>query len=155
MFAWVADALSEYQDQVAEEAALRARRRLGLIVHHVLSEAALTVTVDGAHWQPIAAWSQARPGDRAYVVETGAAGTSTIRFGDGRTGARPPEGGSEVAATYRPEGGAVGITATVRWPSEPGAVTVRLAPDRLALEPAHPRPRGVLACLLECLRRRS
>ena len=52
-----------------------------------------------------------------YVVETGADGVTTIRFGDGVMGARPAAG-REVTATYRPGVGAVELTVTVRWPRE-------------------------------------
>jgi hypothetical protein len=151
VFAWLADTLSEYQDQVSDEAALRTRRRFGVIAHHVLSEELLTVTVDGARWRP----SAPGPGERAYVVETGDDGTTTIRFGDGVTGAQPPVGGSEVTATYRTGDGAVGVTTTVRWPPESRELAVRLAADRLVFEPARSWPRGLVACVLECLRRRG
>jgi hypothetical protein len=153
LFAWLADLLTEYQDRIADEAMLGTRRRLGVIVHHILSDASPVVTVDGVRWQPIAAWSEATPGDRRYVVETGADGTATLVFGDGGAGARPPVDGSEMAATYRSGSGAVRLTATFRWPPEARGVSVRLGGGRVAFEPARPRRRGVLARLLDCFHR--
>jgi hypothetical protein len=44
--------------------------------------------------------------DRAFVVVVGTkTGDSTVRFGDGDAGARPPMGLERVAATYRHGGG--------------------------------------------------
>ena len=144
LLAWLADVLIAYQDRIADEAALSTRRRLGVIVHHLLSEAPLVVTVDGLRWQRVAAWTQTTPGDRAYVVETAADGTTTVVFGDSLTGARPPADGSEVAATYRSGAGAVGLTATFRWPPEREAVTFHAGGGRVTFEPARPRACGLI-----------
>ncbi len=134
VFAWLADALTFYQDRAASEAALQTRRRLGLIAHHVLSDAALTVTVDGARWRRVADWSKAGRDDRVYIVETGGGSMTAIRFGDGRTGARPPATGSEVAATYRAGAGQPGLIATVRWPPERRNIAVCVDAAQVAFE---------------------
>lgn len=72
--------------------------------------------------------------DRTYMVETGADGTTAVRFGDGQTGPRPP-GGSEVTATYRCGSGAVGLTMTIQWPPEPRTSTVRLSANTVTFDP--------------------
>ena len=153
LFTWLADVVTEYQDRIADEAALSTSRRLGVVMHHLLSDASVVVTVDGVRWQPMAVWTQTTPGDRAYVVETRADGTTTVVFGDGRVGARPPADGSEVTATYRSGAGAAGLTATFRWPPEPEAVTVHLGAGRVAFEPARPRAQGPIGRLVDWFRR--
>ena len=153
LFAWLADVLIEYQDRIADEAALSTRRRLGVIVHHLLSDASLVVTVDGLRWHPVAAWTQTTSGDRAYVVETAADGTTRVVFGDGLTGARPPADGSEVAATYRWGAGSVGLTATFRWPPELEAVTFHAGGGRVTFKPARPRACGLIGRFFGWFRR--
>lgn len=134
LLAWLADALSDYQDHAAGEAALDTRRKLARIAHHVVSDARMVVTVDGDIWRPVPG-PPGREDDRSYVVETGDDGSSTIRFGDGVTGARPPSG-SEVAASYRYGSGATGHTVTVRWPPEGRGLTVELAPAAVTFRPS-------------------
>jgi len=41
------------------------------------------------------------PGDRVYVTHTSEAGKTTVEFGDGLNGARPPTGSENVRAVYR------------------------------------------------------
>jgi hypothetical protein len=116
LLAWLGDVLSAYEDRVADEAALGTQRRLGYLKYHVLSDADLVVTVDGALWRLIGAGSDRTADDRTYVAETDADGVTTIRFSDGETGAVPPAG-SEVTATYR-KGNGHRFTVTVRWPPD-------------------------------------
>jgi hypothetical protein len=133
LLAWLGDVLSAYQDRIADEAALETRRRLGYLKYHVLSDADLVVTVDGALWRPIGAGFEPAEGDRSYVAETDADGVTTIRFGNGQTGALPPAG-SDVTATYR-TGNGHRLTGTVRWPPDPWALTVRFTASGLRFEP--------------------
>jgi hypothetical protein len=153
LFAWLADTLVDYQARIANEAALGTRRRLGVILHHVMSDVSPVVTVDGVRWHPIAAETPAASGDRVYVVEHRDNGTVTLAFGDGGVGARPPVDGSEVAATYRSGTGAAKLTVTFRWPPDAEATTVRLAGGRIAFGPARAPRRGFIAALLDRCRR--
>ena len=134
LLAWLGDIVSGYQEQVGQEAGLDTRRKLARIRDHVLSDAGLIVSVDDVAWHPPATPSTGSADERTYLVETGADGTTTVRFGDGQTGARPPAG-SEVTATYRCGSGAVGLTMTIQWPPEPGTFTVRLSTNALTFDP--------------------
>lgn len=70
--------------------------------------AELEVRVAGLLWHEVETFFGRAPGDRVYVVETADDGTTTIRFGDGETGARPATG-AELAAAYRQGLGLVGL----------------------------------------------
>jgi hypothetical protein len=142
LLAWLADALSAYQDQAAGEAALDTRRKLAHIAHHVLSDAAMVVTVDGEIWRPVAPKSPGRVDDRTYVVETAEDGSATIRFGDAVAGDLP-DTGSEVTASYEFGSGAAGLTVTVRWPPKGRAITVELGAAALAFKPGADPPRTI------------
>jgi hypothetical protein len=133
LLAWLGDVLSAYRDRIADEATLETQRRLGYLEYRVLSDADLVVTVDGALWRPVGPASDRTADDRTYVAETGADGVTTIRFGDGQTGALPPAG-SELTATYR-RGNGRRLTVTVRWPPDPCALTVRFTAGGLRFEP--------------------
>ena len=61
----------------------------------------LTVRVDGAAWHEVATLLDAGRRDRVYQVKTDDAGQTTVIFGDGVRGARPPTGDNNVVATYR------------------------------------------------------
>jgi hypothetical protein len=52
------------------------------------------VDVDDAPWERVESLAASGPVDRHYVVATDAAGRTTIEFGDGRSGKRPPDGAS-------------------------------------------------------------
>jgi hypothetical protein len=151
LLAWVVNALGDAQDRVADEAYLDTARRLGR-VRSALSDAPLTLAVDGAPWTEGSAPAGARGSDRVFVVGRDADGTSTVRFGDGRSGVRPPSG-SEVTASYRHGAGGARLIAAVRWPPEPGAMAIRLTPDSVSFAPPAPPPSGFLDCLARCLRR--
>jgi hypothetical protein len=141
LLTWLAEALSTYQDQSAGEAALDTRRKLGRIAHHVLSDASIVLTVDGDRWHPASPGSSEAADERTYVLVTGDDGSTTIRFGDGERGARPP-GGSEVTATYRSGGGDTGLTVTVRWPPEARSVALELTATDVTFKPALRAPGG-------------
>ena len=65
------------------------------------ASSALEVRVDGVRWREVACLALAGPRDRAYEVVADDDGVATVRFGDGRTGARLPTGSENVVATYR------------------------------------------------------
>jgi hypothetical protein len=86
LFAYVGDALSFYQDQVANEAYLETEDRVRVRLH-ASRRPALCVIADDR---------------RAYLVTVGAeTSESTVRFGDGVVGEQPPSGLDNVIATYR------------------------------------------------------
>ena len=61
------------------------------------------------------------PDERVYVSRRADDGTTTVQFGDGRTGARPPTGQENITALYRK---GVGLIGQVRaLPPERGGVT--------------------------------
>jgi len=63
--------------------------------------AELEVRVDGVLWHEVPSFYGSGPDDRVYTVRIDAEGETTIRFGDGATGARLPTGRNNVLATYR------------------------------------------------------
>ncbi|MES2155557.1 MAG: baseplate J/gp47 family protein [bacterium] len=60
----------------------------------------LEVRVDGRTWRPMASLALAGAMDQAYASRVDADGRTTILFGDGRHGMRPP-GGTTIEARYR------------------------------------------------------
>lgn len=73
----------------------------------------LEVRVAGVLWTAVADFADSAPDDRYYRIVTAADQTTTVLFGDGRTGAVPPAGaGLEV--TYRIGRGSAGNTAAGR-----------------------------------------
>lgn len=68
----------------------------------------LVVTVDNIEWTPVASLIAAGPRDQVYIVREDSTGKSFVQFGDGETGARPPSGVGNIAATYRTGIGAHG-----------------------------------------------
>ena len=61
----------------------------------------LEVHVDGVRWSEINSFVNAGPRDECYLVQRADDGTTTVVFGDGVNGARPPTGAENVAADYR------------------------------------------------------
>ncbi len=61
----------------------------------------LTVYVDDVKWREIPYFFGAGPNDRVYTVREDDEGHATVRFGDGRRGARLPTGRGNVVAHYR------------------------------------------------------
>jgi hypothetical protein len=98
MLAYIGDVLSAEQDQIADEAFLETSRESeeDLVRIRFLNELLPAVFV-------------AVGGQRAFVVVIGSqTGDSTVRFGDGETGTRPPTGLEDVSASYRQGGGKAG-----------------------------------------------
>jgi len=68
----------------------------------------LTVRVNGVAWAERPSLYAAEPNDANYIVRLADDGTATVRFGDGKQGARLPTGQENVTATYRVGIGQVG-----------------------------------------------
>ena len=64
-------------------------------------ESTLDLWINDQRWREVSSLHGLSPTDRAYVVQTDDDGNTTVRFGDGTTGARPPTGQHNVRATYR------------------------------------------------------
>ena len=63
--------------------------------------ATLEVRVNDLRWDRLPNLLAAGPKDRVYTTTIDAAGKTSIRFGDGITGARPPTGKQNLRARYR------------------------------------------------------
>jgi len=72
------------------------------------AESTLEVRVNGLRWHEASTLFGYGPRARVYVTATGDDGATTIQFGDGHTGARPPAGQNNVQATYRKGTGLAG-----------------------------------------------
>ena len=82
-------------------------------------DARLEVIVGGERWQPVRSFDGRGPDDRVYVIATDDAGTATIRFGDGASGERPPDG-TAIRAVFRYGSGAAGNVWTDWNEHDPG-----------------------------------
>lgn len=69
----------------------------------------LEVRVNGLLWQEVPSLYGHGPDERIYVTRTDDQGQTTVKFGDGRTGARLPTGQQNVVATYRKGTGLEGL----------------------------------------------
>jgi len=135
LLAFLGDSLAEYQSRLAGDAYLETRSRLVL-------------TVDTSPWREVAALERSGPGDRVFVVDRGADGSATVRFGDGRHG-QTPSTGARVHATYATGAGASGAAVTIRWPPVPPlAVEIHAGPGRISFAPPRRSWRDCLARLL-------
>ncbi len=65
------------------------------------ARAALEVWVDGVRWERVDTFFGRRSDERIYLLAADDTGVTTVRFGDGRTGARVPTGSDNVRAVYR------------------------------------------------------
>jgi predicted phage baseplate assembly protein len=63
--------------------------------------ATLDVRVDGLRWDEVPTLFGRGPRERVYTIRLDYEGTTTVQFGDGRTGARPPTGRENILADYR------------------------------------------------------
>lgn len=61
----------------------------------------LELRVNNVLWKEASSLYALSPSDRSYIVRLADEGTTTITFGDGRTGARLPTGSENVTAVYR------------------------------------------------------
>ena len=100
-------------------------RRAGLVFlpapPPIYRRSSLRVRVDGIAWSEVANLSEAGPDARVYTLHVDHQGHATLRFGDGRRGARLPAGNQNVRASYRVRGpGPMRVSA--------GSLDVLLAP---------------------------
>ena len=72
------------------------------------AESTLDLLVDGVRWHETASLQTSGPADRVYALRTDDDGSTELRFGDGRNGARLPSGRGNVRATYRVGSGLAG-----------------------------------------------
>jgi len=68
----------------------------------------LTLLVNGVRWREASTLYGALPRDEVYVTRIADDATTTVLFGDGVTGARPPSGRQNIVATYRQGTGVAG-----------------------------------------------
>jgi Baseplate J-like protein len=68
----------------------------------------LRVSVDGVDWREVESFYGAQPDEEIYTVRANDADVSFVRFGDGRTGSRPPSGMNNLKAKFRTGLGAGG-----------------------------------------------
>ncbi len=62
---------------------------------------AIEIRVSGVRWREVPSFYGVGASERVYTLRRADDGTTTVRFGDGRTGARLPTGVNNVVATYR------------------------------------------------------
>ncbi len=65
------------------------------------AESTLKVYVNDVRWHEAESQVALSPGDRKYITQTDNEGKTTVVFGDGQRGARPPTGSENIRATYR------------------------------------------------------
>jgi predicted phage baseplate assembly protein len=118
-------------------------------------ESTLEVRVNDVRWHEERTLFRQQPADRVYVARTDSDGTTTVIFGDGKTGARLATGTENVRARYRKGIGAVGnlgasrLTQLLTRPlglreaTNPVRATGGADPERLA-EARQNAPVGVL-----------
>jgi hypothetical protein len=69
----------------------------------------VTVEIDGVAWTRVLTFAHSGPEDRAFMATTDpASGATTVLFGDGVTGKRPPSSVTLVRAEYRSGSGSAG-----------------------------------------------
>jgi len=73
------------------------------------AESTLQVRVNGVLWHEVSTLYGHGPTERIYITRNDDEGVTTVRFGDGITGARLPTGQENVKATYRSGTGKEGL----------------------------------------------
>jgi hypothetical protein len=66
-----------------------------------LKEEAIDLEVNGEPWQRVSSFDESSPEDKHYSVRIDDDGTASIRFGDGKHGARLPTGTTVINATHK------------------------------------------------------
>jgi predicted phage baseplate assembly protein len=101
----------------------------------------LEVRVDDVLWREVPSLYGRGPNERVFATRRDDSGKTTVQFGDGRTGARPPTGQENVRANYRKGIGLEGTVGArqlsllltrplgVRGVSNPGAATDAADPE--------------------------
>jgi hypothetical protein len=74
----------------------------------------LAVRVNDLLWEEVPSLYARAPDERVYTTELGESGTTTVRFGNGKQGARLPTGNNNVRAVYRKGIGLGGMVAAGR-----------------------------------------
>ena len=64
-------------------------------------ESTLQISVNDTLWHEVPRLYEHKPSDRIFVTSIDDRGKTTIKFGDGKTGARLPTGKENITATYR------------------------------------------------------
>jgi len=65
-------------------------------------KAKIKLKVNGELWHQVPDLNDSAADDKHYVVRVGDEGTAVIIFGDGKHGARPPSGRSNIKVTFSP-----------------------------------------------------
>ena len=73
------------------------------------SASTLEVRVNDITWRETPSLYNLTPRDRVYITRTGDDSKTTVQFGDGGSGARPPSGIENIVATYRVGTGLAGM----------------------------------------------
>ncbi|HEY0602278.1 MAG TPA: putative baseplate assembly protein [Herpetosiphonaceae bacterium] len=73
------------------------------------SASTLEVRVNDILWSEVSSLYSLTPRDRVYITRTGDDSKTTVQFGDGGSGARPPSGVENIVATYRVGTGLAGL----------------------------------------------
>ena len=96
------EALGSGSGQALQSFALRQRPLTYVSAPNAAGAASsLHVFVNGVEWHETDALAGLAPTDRRFVTETDDSGVTTVLFGDGDQGARPPTGMENVTAVYR------------------------------------------------------
>jgi hypothetical protein len=85
----------------------------------------LEVEVGGERWRPVKTLARCGPEDRCFVLHVETDGRTTVQFGDGVTGKRPPAG-EEITVTYRHGAGQAGEVPPKQTPVDPDETLVDL-----------------------------
>jgi hypothetical protein len=64
-------------------------------------ESTLRVRVNDVEWKETDTFAAAGPGDRSFITKTDDDSNTTVIFGNGEQGARPPTGAENISAVYR------------------------------------------------------
>lgn len=75
------------------------------------TQSTLQVRVNSLQWHEVDNFLAAQPSDRVFVTGADQSGKTTVQFGDGVEGARPPTGQLNITATYRKGIGSAGMVA--------------------------------------------
>ena len=75
------------------------------------AESTLELRVNQVLWRDVPSLNGRGPDERVYVARREDDGSTTVQFGDGKTGARPPSGQENVTAVYRK---GIGLAGQVR-----------------------------------------
>ncbi len=75
------------------------------------TQSTLQVRVNSLQWNEVGNFLTSQPSDHVFVTSTDQSGKTTVQFGDGAEGARPPTGQLNITAIYRKGIGSAGMVA--------------------------------------------